>query len=120
MKKRNSKLLEFARELRKNMTKEERHLWYDFLRGYTVRFRRQEIIGAYIADFYCAEAKLIVELDGSRHYDPEGTDCDAQRTVYFQSLGIEVIRFSNLDIWRNFEGVCSSIEQETIKRINAK
>ena len=66
--KQNSKIVPFARELRKNMTKEERHLWYDFLRGYSVKFTRQKVLGKYIADFYCAKANVVIELDGSKHY----------------------------------------------------
>jgi len=107
---RNNKLVRIARTLRKNMTREEKHLWYDFLCNYPVRFRRQEIIGNFIADFYCDNAKLIIELDGSQHYEEGGLQDDAIRTAYFQSLGIEVMRFSNLDVKRNFEGVCTSID----------
>ena len=109
---RNKKLLGIARTLRKNMTREEKHLWYDFLCGFPVRFRRQEIIGNYIADFYCDKAKLIVELDGSQHYEEKNTQNDAVRTAYFKGLGIDVIRFSNLDVERRFEGVCLLIEQK--------
>lgn len=109
---RNSNLIGIARNLRRNMTKEEKYLWYDFLCDYSVRFRRQEIIGNYIADFYCDRAKLIVELDGSQHYLEEGMQDDIARTAYFNSLGINVIRFSNLDVMKNFEGVCISISQK--------
>ena len=91
------------------MTKEERHLWYDFLRYCTPRFRRQEIIGNYIADFYCHQAKLIIELDGSQHLDPSALIYDEQRTAYFDSLGLRVIRYYNTDITTNFEGVCQHI-----------
>lgn len=108
--KHNKKLVSFAKELRKNMTKEERHLWYDFLRCYPVKFIRQKVIGNYIADFYCAKAKLIVELDGSQHYDEENIQKDKQRTEYFKNYEISVIRFSNLDVLQNFEGVCESID----------
>jgi len=98
------------------MTREEKHLWYDFLCDYPVRFRRQEIIGNCVADFYCDKAKLIVELDGSQHYEEAGLQDDAIRTAFFNGFGIEVIRFSNLDVMSNFEGVCSSIEQ----KVNAR
>ena len=91
------------------MTKEERHLWFDFLRDYPIRFRRQEIIGHYIADFYCSKAKLIVELDGSQHCEEKEIRHAEARTRYFQSLGLRVIRFSNLDVMRNFGGVCTAI-----------
>ena len=69
--KHNKNIVSLARELRKNMTKEEKHLWYDFLRTYPIKFMRQKIIGRYIADFYCAKANLVIELDGSRHYETE-------------------------------------------------
>lgn len=94
------------------MTKEEKHLWYDFLRDYPVRFRRQEIIGSFIADFYSDKAKLVLKLDGSQHYTEENLQDDAARTACSNSLGIEVIRFSNLDVRRNFEGVCTAIAQK--------
>ena len=106
---RNKSITPFAKELRKSMTKEERHLWYDFLRHCTPRFRRQEIIGSYIADFYCHKAKLVVELDGSQHMDPEGIAYDDRRTAYFHSLGIEVVRYYNTDVSNNFGGVCQNI-----------
>ena len=106
---RNAKNLQNARNLRKNMTKQERHLWYDCLRYCTPRFRRQEIIGNYIADFFCHEAKLIIELDGSQHCEPEAAEKDNIRTAYFHSLGIHVLRFSNLDVDTNFSGVCEAI-----------
>ena len=91
------------------MTPQERHLWYDFLRYCTPRFRRQEMIGNYIADFYCHDAKLIIELDGSQHYEPLEREKDNARTAYFHTLGLRVLRFSNLDISRNFNGVCEAI-----------
>ena len=106
---RSKNLTAFAKGLRKNMTKEERHLWYDFLRYCNPRFRRQEIIGGYIADFYCHKAKLVIELDGSQHMDPRGLEYDAARTAYFQSIGIDVIRYYNNDIQTNFRGVCDHI-----------
>lgn len=92
------------------MTKEERHLWYDFLSTYPVRFRRQEIIGNYIADFYCDKAKLVIELDGSQHCEEDAIKKDEARTAYFNAQGIELIRVSNLDVMRNFEGVCTMID----------
>ena len=108
-KSRNRDLLAFARELRKNMTKEERHLWFDFLRYCSPRFRRQEIIGDYIADFYCDKAQLVIELDGSQHLDPNNMSYDSKRTSYFNSHGIDVIRYYNSDIQSNFDGVCHHI-----------
>ena len=106
---RNTNHLQNARTLRKNMTRQERHLWYDYLRYCTPRFRRQELIGSYIVDFFCYEAKLIIELDGSQHYEPKTTEKDNARTAYFHSLGIRVLRFSNLDIDTNFTGVCEAV-----------
>jgi very-short-patch-repair endonuclease len=106
---RNSKLTVNAKNLRKAMTKEERHLWYDFLRYCKPRFRRQEIIGNYIADFYCHQARLVIELDGSQHCEPESIAYDTNRSQYFESLGIQVIRYYNTDITRNFTGVCEHI-----------
>ena len=109
---RNNKLLQNARNLRKNMTKEERKLWYEFLRIYPVRFRRQEIIGNYIADFYCSKAALVVELDGSQHFEKSGILYDEERTAFFKREGLHVLRFSNLDVMRNFSGVCEAIDLE--------
>ena len=100
-----------AQKLRANMTKEERHLWYDFLKGYEVNFYRQKPIGEFIVDFYCASAKLVVELDGSGHYEPGEQRYDERRTRFLNGLGIKVLRFSNLDIWNNFEGVCMKIDE---------
>ena len=99
-----------AQSLRKNMTKEERHLWYDFLKTYPVQFRRQYTIGCYIADFYCYRAQLVLELDGSQHYTSEEQAYDKKRTDYMESQGIQVLRFSNLDVLQNFAGVCEIID----------
>ena len=114
---RNEKLLQIARNLRKNMTKEERRLWYEFLRDYPVRFRRQEILGNYIVDFYCSSAALVIELDGSQHYEPIEKLHDRERTAYLESLGLQVLRFSNLDILSNFRGVCETIDLAVTQRI---
>ena len=110
--KHNSKIVPFAKELRKNMTKEEKHLWYDFLREYPVKFTRQKVLGKYIADFYCAKANIVIELDGSQHYEDEGLINDEKRTEYLQQYGINVISISNLDVLKNFEGVCMLIDNE--------
>ena len=110
MRKHNKELVWFAKTLRKNQTKEERHLWYDFLRSYPVRFSRQKVLGAYIVDFYCAEAKLVLELDGSAHFSDEGRRYDQERTSFLKSYGLTVMRFSNDEIHRNFRGVCESID----------
>ena len=108
---RNTSNLKNAKALRKNMTRQERHLWYDCLRYCSPRFRRQEMIGSYIVDFFCYDANLIVELDGSQHYEPESIQYDAVRTAYFHSLGLHVLRISNLDVYTNFQGVCQAILQ---------
>ena len=110
-------LVPYAKKLRKDMTKEERHLWYDFLRLYPLRFIRQKIIGNYIVDFYCAKAKAVVELDGSQHFEFENTENDAQRTRFLEEYGILVIRIPNNAIWQNFEGVCEYIDAQVRKRI---
>ena len=108
--KHNAKLVPNAKELRKNMTKEERHLWYDFLRDYPVRFQRQKVFGNYIVDFYCASAKLIVELDGSQRYDPENAARDQERTAFLESYGFTVIRIPNNAVNQNFRGVCEHLD----------
>jgi len=109
--------LQFRKELRKQMTKEERKLWFECLRDYPVRFRRQEIILDYIADFYCSRAKLIVELDGEQHADPVEKEQDALRTRRIEQLGYKVIRIPNREIWRNFQGVKEYIYREMKKRL---
>ena len=110
--KHNSDLVPFAKQLRKNMTKEERHLWYDFLRGYPVRFTRQKVLGKYIADFYCAQAKLVIELDGSQHYDEAELLKDAERTAFLEGYDIKVLRIPNNELNKNFRGVCEYIDRE--------
>ena len=109
--------LQFRKELRKQMTKEERKLWFECLRDYPVRFRRQEIILDYIADFYCSRAKLIVELDGEQHADPVEKERDALRTRRIEQLGYKVIRIPNREIWKNFQGVKEYIYREMKKRL---
>ena len=114
---RNGKLTGNAQNLRRNMTKEEAHLWYQFLCRYKPRFHRQYVVGSYIADFYCHQAKLVVELDGSQHCTPEERIYDQKRTEYLQSQGLEVLRFSNLDVMRRFQGVCEAIDMEVKRKI---
>ena len=108
--KHNKQLVPLARALRKNMTKEERRLWYDFLRDYPVRFSRQKVLGRYIADLYSAEAKLIIELDGSQHYEDENIRKDARRTEFLEAYGLRIIRVANNEITENFDGVCDYID----------
>lgn len=103
----NKNLIPFAKSLRKNATPQENHLWYDFLRSYTPRFQRQKTIGQFIADFYCEKAKLVIELDGSRHFTPEGMTYDEARTAAIETVGVEVLRFTNRDIDSEFKAVCT-------------
>ena len=107
---RNSELTKLARQLRKNQTKEEALLWYNFLSKYPIRFHRQYVIGNYIADFYCHEASLVIELDGSQHFEDKGQRGDAQRDAYLQSLGLTVLRIPNNAVKENFRGVCEHID----------
>ncbi len=107
---RDKKLKGFSRSLRKNATPQENKLWYEMLRTYPVRFNRQRIIGEYIVDFYCDKAKLVVEIDGSQHYEEKGTAKDIERDAYLESLGLKVLRFSNFDINKNFYEVCTVID----------
>lgn len=117
---RNKSLLQNARELRKNMTAQEKKLWYGFLRDYPVRFRRQEIIGNYIVDFYCVTAGLAVEIDGAQHYEEKAAKYDGERTEYLGENEIEVLRFLNRDINDNFENVCNYIDDFVKRKMNGK
>lgn len=108
--KHNKQLVSTAKKLRKEMTKEERHLWYDFLRSYSVRFSRQKVLGKYIVDFYSAEAGLIIELDGSQHYNDENVKNDAERTAFLEAYSLKVIRIPNNEVNSNFPGVCEYID----------
>ena len=105
----NSNLTSFAKELRKRMTRHERHLWYDFLKQLPVTVHRQKVIGSYIVDFYIAEKKLAIELDGSQHYDLPGKEADEVRDAFLREQGITVLRYANSDVDGNFEGVCADI-----------
>ena len=115
--KKNSKLLNVAKALRRNMTRQERHLWYDFLRYYPTKIYKQRIIDNYIADFYCHSALLVIELDGSQHYTDQGMEQDEERTETLEQYGLYVLRFSNKDIDDNFEGVCRMIDRVINERI---
>ena len=107
----NPGLRPFAQKLRRNMTREERHLWYDFLKHLSVPFNRQKVIGPYIVDFYCAAAQLVIELDGSQHYEESGLNADRERDTCLSGLGLKVLRYSNRDVMQNFDGVCEDILQ---------
>ena len=115
----NNAMLERARKLRRDMTPQERRLWYCFLREYPVKIYQQRIIDSFIVDFYCASAKLVIELDGSQHYEEEGMAYDAMRTKVLEGYGLRVIRFTNLDVDENFESVCTAIDS-TIQEILGK
>ena len=108
----NNKLTTLSKILRRNMTEEEKHLWYDFLKKLPKTIHRQKVIGHYIVDFYCAEAKLVIELDGSQHRTKSGIEDDFLRDEYLKNLGITVLRYSNIDVCENFEGVCSDISRK--------
>ena len=99
------------------MTKEERHLWYDFLKTYPIQFKRQYVIGNYIVDFYCYKAKLVIELDGSQHCTPEEITYDNRRTAYLAEQGLYVLRFSNLDVLHQFRAVCEMIDSTVKNRL---
>ena len=114
---RNKKLKERSNELRNNATKQENHLWYDFLKNCRLQFYRQRIIGNFIVDFYCPKAKLVIELDGKQHYEEETMEHDALRTEYLNSLGLYVLRFSNRDIDHSFEVVCRSVEEAILSQL---
>ena len=116
--KHNKDIVLLAKMLRKNMTKEEKHLWYDFLRTYPIRFSRQKVLGRYIADFYCAEAKLVVELDGSGHYSEEEKQYDEERTAFLEGYGLTVVRIPNTEIHNNFRGVCEYISHLVEQSLN--
>ena len=116
---RNEKRKTASQSLRKNATKEENLLWYNFLRTYKPQFRRQYVVGNYIVDFYCHKAHLVVELDGSQHCDPAEIAYDQARTEYLQSQGVDVLRLSNLDVVRQFGNVCAYIDHIVKLRVAA-
>ena len=110
MKKYNKSNIPLARIMRKNMTPWECKLWYNFLRNYPIRFQRQKAIGNYIVDFYCAKVRLVIELDGGEHYTAEQNLKDNLRTKELESFNLKIIRICNLDIDKNFNGVCEYID----------
>ncbi len=118
--KHNKQLVPLAKQLRKEMTKEERHLWYDYLRSHPVRFSRQKVLGKYIADFYSAEAKLVIELDGSQHYEDWNVEKDAERTAFLEGYGLTVIRIPNNEVSKNFRGVCEHIGNAVRQSLSQK
>ena len=113
----NDRLIDRAKALRKDPTPQERRLWYDFLRTYPVRFQRQKAIGAYIVDFYCHKASLVIEIDGSQHYEPQGQDHDTKRTAALEQQGLLVVHISNREINLQFRAVCERIDQLVQERM---
>ena len=116
--KKNNDLLKIAKILRRNMTRQEKHLWYDFLQQYPVKFYKQRIIDHFIADFYCHQARLVIEIDGANHYTIEGKSYDEARTEVLERYGLYVLRFSNNDIDDKFDGVCYEIDKIIQERLN--
>ena len=106
----NKKNIVLAQNLRKNATKQEKHLWYDFLSNYKPRFQRQKAIDNFIADFYCNEAKLIIEIDGSQHFTDSGFAKDKRRTEILEGYDLKVLRFTNSEIDKEFYWVCEQID----------
>ena len=113
----NHKMLPVARELRRKMTPQEKKLWYDFLRKYPVKFYKQRIIESFIVDFYCADARLVIELDGSQHYTEQGKAYDEERSQILREYGLKVLRFSNREVEQQFDAVCEKIHQEIQARV---
>ncbi len=111
----NPSLKGYSQKLRNNMTKEERHLWYDCLKQLPVTVKRQQILGEYIVDFYCASKKVVIELDGTQHFEIEGRNKDVIRDEYLKKEGIRVLRYSNYDINQNFTAVCEDIRNVLLK-----
>ena len=106
----NKELTSLAINLRRNMTPQERDLWYQYLRHHPFKFTRQKVLGKYIADFYCASAKLVIELDGSQHYNEKGMEADRERTQFLMQYGIRVLRIPNNAVSQNLRGVCDYID----------
>ena len=113
------KSVENGRKLRKNMTKQERHLWYDFLRPYPVQFYRKRAIDRFIVDFYCAKARFVIELDDSQHYTVEGMEYDRLRTEILEKYHLEVLRFTNLEVDREFDVVCRKIDRKVKEAVDS-
>ncbi len=114
--KKNNKLLPTAKALRHNMTPQERKLWYMFLREYPVKIYKQRIIDSFIVDFYCASAKLVIEIDGSQHYSEQGLKYDEERSKVIEGYGLKVIRFTNREVDTEFKNVCETIHNEIQNR----
>lgn len=101
--------VKLAKELRKNMTRQEKHIWFDFLKKLPVTVKRQRPFGNYIADFFIPSALLVIEIDGRQHQMEENKIDDIARDKYFSGIGISVVRYTNEDIDNNFHEVCNQI-----------
>ena len=108
------RLVRRAKELRRDLSPVERKLWYEFLSGLPHRFTRQKPLGRYVADFYCSEKRLVIEVDGDSHFTDRSVERDAGRTAALAFLGIRVIRFTNVEVMESFEGVCMEIEKALV------
>ena len=113
----NSKMKETARSLRKNMTRQEKHLWYDFLRDYPVKWYRQRSVDRFIVDFFCFKARLVIQLDGSQHYTEDGMEYDSIRTDILEKYNLEVLRFTNMEVDANFRDICETIDGKVRERV---
>ncbi len=113
----NNKLLENAKKLRRDMTPQEKHLWYDFLKNYPIKIYKQRIIDNFIVDFYCHKARLVIEIDGAQHYTPEGKSYDNERAKIIEQYNLHILRFSNNDIDTKFDSVCRMIDKEIKKKV---
>ena len=113
----NGELIPRAKELRTDATPQEEHLWYGFLKRYRPKFHRQKVLDHFIADFYCPEAKLVIEIDGSQHYTEQGMAYDEERTQCLLKYQLEVIRFKNKEVEQNFPAVCSAIDAKVKERL---
>jgi len=114
----NNRLIPLAKQLRKDMTAQERRLWYQYLRMHPIRFQRQKVIGNYIVDFYCHRAKLVIEIDGSQHYTDEGQRYDEKRDEVLKSLGLSICRVANNDVNERFSAVCQHIDCVVLQRVS--
>ena len=113
----NFRMLDTARRLRRDMTPQERKLWYEYLRTYPVKFYKQRIIESFVVDFYCAQARLVIELDGSQHYTEQGRAYDAERSTVLEQYGLLVLRFANNDVDNHFDAVCAQIHSSIQHRL---
>ena len=116
-KRQNPSLTGLSQTLRRRMTPEEKHLWYDFLQYLPLTIHRQKVIGHYIADFYIPEAKIVIELDGSQHFEPKHAEKDRERDVYMESFGILVLRYTNYCVNRDFSALCEDIHNHIEDRV---